>query len=335
MAWGLSGIFATRCVFNAASSAGLVDVDTSHGDVATQAEEVGLYLLWEVFPLVLLLATIATARRAGGGGSAAAGREALESFGVFGALRELDEEGVTGGGGGDVSAAAAPLAGAATGAMPAAVNAGRAFDRSASSSSLASPLRSNTGGGGGVSTPATARRLFAPPSATGVGVAAESLGGPGGGGSGDGLGVSGGLLLGQPRGGNLLGRTGGMSGAGIAATRPQFGGRSGGAGFSSLHSALRSGHGGFGPLADIDEDEELDSERTSSARPSEAENGGPPTPLAFNSAAEGGRLAHVDGDRHGALRGSGMTAPAMTASSGFVSAQQLAARRSAYMPPRG
>lgn len=339
VAWALAGVFATRCVFNAASAGGLVDVDTSRGDPATQVEEVGLYVLWEFFPLALLLATIATGRA----GAVPAAGAAAASFGVFGAIREMEEGGGSGGGGGAdgfVRGGASVAGGGGGGggktgagdggaallpATASAASGGNVFaspSPAAGNGPVAWPPGSIERGGG------TARRLFSPQQAPGGGGAsgggggayrdadgyadapgdgiapvrlgAAALGGFGGFGGGSGGGALGGGAL-------------GFAPAPLApASRPYYGSRppgglgliggGGGASYAALLSGGGAGAGGFAPLTEVEEGDD-DDEALSSSRPSEAER--VPMATAGLAAAAAGPLHQHAPLFPGAPRGAG------------------------------
>ena len=89
--WVLACIFVSRSVFNLVTALGLVDIDTNDESVTTGVEEVGLYVIWELTPLGLLLATIASGRRGARPSAAATGKDVV-SFGVFGAISEMEEQ---------------------------------------------------------------------------------------------------------------------------------------------------------------------------------------------------------------------------------------------------
>lgn len=92
--WSLAAIFSSRCVWNFLTAAGAVDVNTSDASLRSTLTIVGMYVLWEFAPLVLLLTTIAGGPVGSASSSDAAAKGAAAAhMGVFEAIDELMMEG--------------------------------------------------------------------------------------------------------------------------------------------------------------------------------------------------------------------------------------------------
>jgi len=208
-------VFLSRAVYNACAFAGVATINIDQDDIETDLAAVVVYGVWEFFPLVLLLSTLAAAPR-----SATRGRgDDAPTFGVFGAIQALEDDAASGseparselllgsGGGGDDDGANSDVFGGSDGgAVPAPAPMAAAFasllggDKRASSGALrasgasSSMLRSSAGGSSGLirgGSPST--------NSLGHSASATNLAGGGGGGAGfalggGGLGISGGLL---------------------------------------------------------------------------------------------------------------------------------------------
>jgi hypothetical protein len=94
----IAAIFVSRSAFDFLTYAGIVSIDIQEDNVSTDLSAAVVYALWEFFPVILLLATLAAGPRgsgfsgsggAGGGGAASLGSGLLPTFGAFGALGTL------------------------------------------------------------------------------------------------------------------------------------------------------------------------------------------------------------------------------------------------------
>jgi hypothetical protein len=98
-------VFASRSVFNFLTFAKVIDIDIDRDDVATDLSAATVYFVWEFFPILLLLSTIAAGPRGvqrykGRTGARGGGLGSVPTFGVFGAISAIEDDDDGGGGGG-------------------------------------------------------------------------------------------------------------------------------------------------------------------------------------------------------------------------------------------
>jgi hypothetical protein len=86
-------VFASRSIYNFLSFAGVVVIDINRDDVSTDVACAVMYGVWEFFPLVLLLSTLAAPPTVRGGGGGSEGVMRMPTFGVFGAIAALEQGG--------------------------------------------------------------------------------------------------------------------------------------------------------------------------------------------------------------------------------------------------
>lgn len=302
----LAGVFASRAVWNVLTASGVVEVSTGDASLRSALLTVGLYVLWELTPLALLLATIASGAR---GSAASAAVKGTAHLGVFEAIDELEHEmasaaaaGEGGGGAAGGDGTGGPGGGSETGAADA----------------LGQPGEGAFGYGGDSTghyhESAPMLGAHSTPLPSGFGAAFSGRGGAFGGSQqpagsaaensyGAGLGVSGGLIAGPALG------SGGLFGG----TATGLGGAYGGGG-------LGGSAGRFGPSATAG-----------------TGRGGASTGMFGSDALGGGGLGFAGGPVLGSpAPGGGMLQShggVSLAGAGFLSAQQQAMRRSAYIPP--
>ena len=122
--WCLAAIFTSRSLWNFLTASQVVDISTSDSGLTSALTTIGLYVLWEFAPLVLLLTTIASGVK--GSAASAEAVKGAAHLGVFEAIDQLESE------------LAAEAAQGATGGASAIISGGDRDD-----------LASSSGGGGG------------------------------------------------------------------------------------------------------------------------------------------------------------------------------------------
>jgi hypothetical protein len=85
----ITAVFASRSIYDFLSFRGVATIDINRDDVSTDIACAVMYGVWEFFPLVLLLSTLAQAPARGGAGGAEGGLR-MPTFGVFGAIAALE-----------------------------------------------------------------------------------------------------------------------------------------------------------------------------------------------------------------------------------------------------
>ena len=90
----ITAVFASRSIYDFLSFKGLVVIDINRDDLSTDVACAVMYGVWEFFPLVLLLSTLAAGPQRAGGGRGGEGGLRMPTFGVFGAIAALAEQGV-------------------------------------------------------------------------------------------------------------------------------------------------------------------------------------------------------------------------------------------------
>ena len=141
-------VFLSRSLYNCVAFAGYADIDINQDDIETDLSAVLVYTLWEFFPLILLASTLAAAPR-----SSQLGRteDVMPTFGVFGAIQALEDDGMSGAGGSEPSRSEF-LLDASEAEMSLNDNIsvdGGSSNADAASSSIAATFVSLLGGGGG------------------------------------------------------------------------------------------------------------------------------------------------------------------------------------------
>lgn len=86
-------VFLSRCLYNICAFAGIVTINIDQDDIETDLAAVCVFGIWEFFPLILLVCTLAAPPRSSQLGHA---EDVTPTFGVFGAIQALEDDAASG-----------------------------------------------------------------------------------------------------------------------------------------------------------------------------------------------------------------------------------------------